>query len=72
MAEAQFSWLKLASFLGALVLVVLAVVVISLGINLITDSKVFYGAASIASGVVCAVNAVLVYNNYQKKSLENR
>ena len=72
MAEATFSWFKLASFLGALILVVLAVVVISLGINLIADGKIFYGVSSIASGVVCAVNAVLVYNNYQEKSLENR
>ena len=68
MAAAQFSWFKLASFLGALVLVVLAIVVISLGINLITDGKVFYGVSSIASGVVSAVNAVLVYNNFQRKS----
>ena len=68
MAEATFSWFKLASFLGALVLVVLAIVVISLGVNLITDGKVFYGVSSIASGVVCAINAVMVYKNYQKKS----
>ena len=68
MAEATFSWFKVASFMGALVLAVLAVVVISLGINLITEGKVFFGASSIASGVVCAINAVIVYKNYQKKS----
>ena len=68
MAEATFSWFKVASFMGALVLAVLAVVVISLGINLITEGKVFFGASSIANGVVCAINAVMVYKNYQKKS----
>ena len=67
MAEATFTWRKLASFVGALVLVVLAIVVISLGVNLFADGKEFYGASSIASGAVCAVNAALVYLNYQKK-----
>ena len=67
MAEATFTWKKLASFVGALVLVVLAIVVISLGVNLFADGKEFYGVSSIASGVVCAVNAAMVYLNYQKK-----
>ena len=67
MAVSEFSWFKVASFVGAVVLVVLAVIVIALGIGLIKDAHGFYGASSIASGVVCAVNAVMVYNNYQKK-----
>lgn len=67
MAEATFTWKKLASFVGALALVVVAIIVISLGINLITDNEAVYGVASIASGMVCAINAVMVYLNYQKK-----
>lgn len=67
MAEATFSWFKVASFIGALALVVITIVVVSLGINLISDSKICYGAFSIASGIVCAANAVMVYNNYQNK-----
>ena len=67
MAEATFTWRKLASFVGALVLVVIAIVVISLGVNLITEGKEFFGISSIASGLVCVVDAALVYLNYQKR-----
>ena len=68
MAEATFSWFKVASFIGALVLAVLAVIVIGSGVNLIDGGEYFYGVSSILSGLVCIANAVMVYKNYQKKS----
>ncbi len=67
MAEANFSWFKATSFIGALVLLVLAIAVIGSGVNLISNNSTFYGAASILGGLVCFVNAYAVYKNYQKK-----
>ena len=72
MAESDFSWLKIVSFLGALILIVLAIVSISSGINMITTGNSFYGISSLFGGIVCIIGAVLVYKNYQKKSLANR
>ena len=72
MAESDFSWLKLASFFGAGLLWVLAVLLIATGIRLITADTVFYGVATIVGGIVCIYASVLVYKNYQKKSLERR
>lgn len=72
MAESDFSWLKIASFVGALILVVLAIVSISSGINMITTGNTFYGVSSVFGGIVCIIGAVLVYKNYQKKSLKDR
>ena len=68
MAESNFTWLKVASFIGALVLFVLAFVVVASGCNLISAGSAFYGVASILSGAVCLADAVWVYKNYQKKS----
>jgi len=67
MAESAFSWLKVASFVGACVLIVLAIVVIASGCNLISSGSTFYGVASILGGVVCLADAVMVYRNYQIK-----
>ena len=71
MAESAFSWLKLASFLGGCLLIVLAIVLCSQGINGMADS-VFFGVADIFGGIVCIISSVLVYKNYQKKSISNR
>lgn len=72
MAESDFSWLKIASFVGALILVILAIVSISSGINMITTGNTFYGVSTVFGGIVCIIGAVLVYKNYQKKSLKDR
>lgn len=72
MAESDFSWLKIASFVGALILVVLAIVSISSGINIITTGNTFYGVSSVFGGIVCIIGVILVYKNYQKKSLKDR
>lgn len=72
MAESDFSWLKLASFFGVCLLWVLAVLLIATGIRLITAGTVVYGVATIIGGFVCAYSSVLVYKNYQKKSLGRR
>lgn len=68
MAESEFSWLKIASFFGALSLVVLSFIVIAAGINMSVSGNSFYGVSSILGGLVCGINAVLIYLNYQKKS----
>lgn len=68
MAEATFTWKKVASFVGALVLVVIAYLTISLGIQTIVDGgEKLYGVASIIGGTVCVIDAILIYLNYQKK-----
>lgn len=72
MAESEFSWLKIASFIGACILIVLAFVGIAFGISMITADNVFYGIASIIGGIACGAIAVWVYRNYQEKSLKNR
>lgn len=72
MAESDFSWLKIASFIGALVLIVLTFITVSNGISLMVNGSVFQGVVNILGGAVCLVGFILVYKNYQKKSLENR
>ena len=72
MAESNFSWLKLASFIGALVFVILAFALIAGGIYQVIDGKSFYGVASIFGGLLSGVVALSIYNYYQKKSLEKR
>lgn len=72
MAESDFSWLKIASFFGALVLAVLAFVAIASGINLIISGNAFYGVCSVITGALCGVGVYLVYQNYQNKSSINR
>lgn len=72
MNESDFSWYKIASIFGAGLLWVLAVLLIATGIRLITADTVFYGVATIVGGIVCIYASVMVYKNYQKKSLERR
>lgn len=72
MAEAKFSWLKAASFLGALALVIVCVVMLGLGFNLISAEQTFQGCICIIAGALSGVFAFFVYKNYQKKSLEDR
>lgn len=72
MAESNFSWLKTASFVGALVLLVLAFVMVAGGVYLIGDAHTFHGVATIIGGLLSAAGAVVVYRNYQKKSDEKR
>lgn len=72
MAESEFSWLKLASFLGAAVLVVLAFALIAGGVYQIIGGNSFYGVASILGGLLSGIVALSLYRYYQRKSLENR
>ena len=72
MAESEFSWLKIASFFGAVLLVLVAIVTVASGIQLIVDDKATNGVFTIISGVISGYCAYLVYKNYQKKSLANR
>ena len=67
MAEATFSWFKLASFVGALVLAVLAFLLIGGGIYQIIGGQITYGVAGIAGGILSGIAAIGVYNNYQKQ-----
>ena len=71
MAESDFSWFKTASFVGALVLVILAFAMIAGGIYLMGGHS-FNGVACIVGGVLAGGGAVWVYKNYQKKSDEKR
>ena len=70
MAESQFSWFKVASFVGALVLVVICFVAIAAGFKLISGEEDFYGIICVIAGLLSGCGAVMVYNNYQKKSRE--
>jgi hypothetical protein len=68
MAEANFSWFKLASFVGATILLALAFVSIGTGIGMITDGEAFRGIVGIIDGLLCGAGAVIVYKNYQRKT----
>lgn len=72
MKESEIAWLKIASFVGALVLLVLAFVMIPGGVYLIGDGHTLHGVATIIGGLLSVVGAVVVYKNYQKKSDEIR
>lgn len=72
MAESDFSWLKTASFIGALVLLVLAFVMIAGGAYLIEANHALHGVASIIGGGLSIAGAVAVYKNYQRKSDKKR
>lgn len=67
MKECDFSWFKMASFFGALVLVVLMFMAIAGGIYLITGGMSYNGVACILGGVLLGAAAVWVYQNYQNK-----
>lgn len=72
MAESEFSWLKMASFFGAAVLLVVCFVAIATGITFFTENNAFKGVVSIIAGLMCGAGSILVYKYYQKKSLERR
>lgn len=72
MAEAKFSWLKVASFLGALVLAITCLVMLGLGFNMVKAGCSFQGCMCVIAGILSGAVAVYVYKNYQKKSLEDR
>jgi uncharacterized membrane-anchored protein len=72
MAESDFSWLKIASFFGAAILIVVCFIVLGFGINAICANDAFHGVISIFAALVCGAGAVIVYKYYQKKSIESR
>jgi hypothetical protein len=72
MAESDFSLVKLISFLGSLVLIIVAFVAIGSGIMMWTEGNAFRGIACILGGMVCVAGAVAVYLNYQRISDESR
>lgn len=72
MAESDFSLVKLISFLGSLVLILVAFVAIGSGIMMWTEGNAFRGMACILGGMVCVAGAVAVYLNYQRISDESR
>jgi len=67
MAEAKFSWFKLASFVGALVLAIIAFLLIGGGIYQIIGGATTYGVAGILGGAISGIVAWWVYQNYQKQ-----
>ena len=67
MAESEFSWLKVASFVGALILIIVCMVMLGLGINMISGGNAFQGGACVVAGLLSGGLAVWVYKNYQKK-----
>ena len=70
MAESQFSWFKVASFVGATLLAVICFVAVAAGFNLYTMGQSFYGIMCVVAGFLSGAFAVMVYKNYQKKSRE--
>ena len=69
MAQCDFSWFKLGSFYGALLLVVLCFVMLGFGINNVVNGETIYGIACIAAVVLSAGIALWLYKNYQKTIL---
>ena len=69
MAQSDISWFKIASFFGAALLVVFACILVGLGGNMLYSGETFNGSACIVGGLLSAAVAVLVYKNYQQKSL---
>lgn len=72
MATSDFSWFKLLSFFGAALAIFLAFVNGGSAGILIKAGEGFNGACSILSAICWVVVAVLLYLNYQKKSLANQ
>jgi membrane protein DedA with SNARE-associated domain len=68
MAESQFSWFKVASFVGATLLAVICFVAVAAGFNLYHEGQSFVGIMCAIAGVFSGACAVMVYKNYQKKS----
>jgi uncharacterized membrane-anchored protein len=72
MAESEFSWLKMASFFGAAILIVVCFIMLGFGIKAICGDDAFHGIISVFAALVCGAGAVIVYKYYQKKSIESR
>ena len=72
MAESNFSWLKMASFFGVALLIVVCFIMLGFGINAICGDDAFHGIISIFAALVCGAGAVIIYKYYQKKSIESR
>ena len=72
MAESEFSWLKMASFFGAAILIVVWFIMLGFGFNAICADDAFHGIISVFAALVCGAGAVIVYKYYQKKSTESR
>ena len=70
MANSDFSWRKVFSFVGAGLLVLVAFVTLAVGGNLLNMGQPFYGVMSLAAGVICFALAVVIYRNYQKWAKE--
>jgi hypothetical protein len=68
MAVSEFSWLKIASFIGALLLVVVCIITLATGISILSEGNVFRGVICTISALINGCGAVLVYKNYQEKS----
>ena len=67
MAECNFSWFKVASFVGALILAIVCIVMLGLGINMICEGNSFQGGVCVVSGLLSGGLAAWVYKNYQNK-----
>jgi len=67
MAESSFSWFKMFSFFGALILAVLCFIMLGFGISNVVNGESIYGGACIVAGLLAGGVAVWVYKNYQKK-----
>ena len=67
MAESDFSWFKMFSFFGALILVVLCFIMLGFGVSNVVSNETAYGVGCIAAGLVCGCVAAWIYKNYQKK-----
>ena len=68
MAESEFSWLKIASFIFVCILWVVTFVTVASGIILITEGSFTNGIMTVIGGFVCGFVSYLIYRNYQKKS----
>lgn len=66
MAVSDFSWLKLASFVGVLLLVVEFILSVAFGIQSFHDGQAAHGVVFIAGAALSAVGAWQVYHHYQK------
>ena len=66
MAVSDFSWLKLASFIGALLLAVLFIASVAFGIQSLHDGEIAHGIVYLAGAMLSADAAWRVYHNYQK------
>ena len=66
MAVSDFSWLKLASFIGALLLAVLFIASVAFGIQSLHDGEAAHGTVFLADALLSAAGAWQVYHHYHK------